>query len=51
MWGKPLIFYLHRKKPQRESLDSLCGFFDGNREENGKRASPIHTCGEAATTP
>ena len=37
------------KKPQRESLDSLCGFFDGNREENGKRALPVYTRGKVAT--
>ena len=38
------------KKPQRESFDSLCGFLYGNGEENGKRASPVYTRGEAATT-
>ena len=28
------------KKPQSESVDSLCGFLHGSEDENGKRASP-----------
>ena len=40
--GKAAYILSASKKPQRESLDSLCGFFDGNREENSKRASPIY---------
>ena len=47
--GKAAYILSASKKPQRESLDSLCGFFDGNREENGKRALPVYTRGKVAT--
>ena len=64
MWGKreslaaniygrcPKAVYISSasKKPQRESYDSLCGFLYGNGDENGKRASPVNTHGEDATT-
>jgi len=40
--GKAAYISSASKKPQRESLDSLCGFLYGNGEENGKRASPIY---------
>ena len=49
MWGKPLIFYLHRKSRSGNRWIHSAAF---SMETERKTASGhrLYTCGEAATT-
>ena len=48
MWGKPLIFYLHRKSRRENRLIHSAAFSmeTGRKTVSGHR---LYTCGEAAT--
>ncbi len=48
MWGKPLIFYLHRKSRRENRLIHSAAFSmeTGRKTASGHR---LYTCGEAAT--